>query len=66
MALTGLANDTTVNLLGEVTFGVRFIIFSCFLLQPLKVRIGTGQDHFSRLEHRTLPESSLSMVADIS
>lgn len=66
MALTGLTNDTTVNLLGEVTFGVRFKTFSCFLLQPLKVRIGTGQDHFSRSEHRTLPESSLSMVADIS
>ena len=27
MALTGLANDTTVNLLGEVTFGVRFEFF---------------------------------------
>ena len=66
MALTGLANDTTVNLLGEVTFGVRFEIFSCFLLQSLKVRIETGQDHFSRLEHPTPPESSLSMVADIS
>ena len=30
MALTGLTNGTTVNLLGDVTFGVRLEVVSCF------------------------------------
>ena len=65
MALTGLTNGTTVNLLGDVTFGVRLEVVSCFPPQSLKMRIATGQDRFSRLELPAPPESLFSMVAGV-